>query len=176
MTAEQQKYPIGKYSPPSEITENHIAQWSSEIAQLPERLERMVMGLTTEQLNTPYREGGWTVRQVVHHLADSHMNSIIRFRLALTEEKPTIRPYFEDRWAELPDAKTATISPSLAIIRGVHQRWEQLLKHMTSADWKKVFVHPEYNKEFSLEVTLGLYAWHGNHHLAHIGNALKECE
>ncbi len=170
---EKLRFPIGKYQVPTEITDQHLSNWISVIAELPNRISQLTSHLTDAQLDTPYREGGWTIRQVVHHLADSHMNSTIRFRLALTEENPSIKPYYEDRWANLTDAAKAPIAPSLAIISGVHQRWVMLLQQLKVTDWKKTFVHPEYNKEFSLEVTLGLYAWHSNHHAAHIEGALE---
>lgn len=130
-------------------------------------MRNTVESLTEEQLDTPYREGGWTVRQVVHHLADSHINGYTRFRLALTEASPAIRTYDEGKWAELNDAKHAPISPSLAILDGLHHRWVHLLRALSPADWKKTFIHPELG-QMKLDVTAALYAWHGEHHVAHI--------
>ena len=171
---EKLKFPIGKYTPPEKITSENISQWISEIDAVPERLEKLLEGITEEQLEIPYRPDGWTVRQVVNHLADSHMNSIIRFKLAITEDSPTIRPYFEDRWAELKDSKNDPIDPSIAILKGVHQRWVSLLKSFSGEDWERIFVHPEFGEKYSLAYSLGLYAWHGNHHIAHIEQALNQ--
>lgn len=158
------RFPIGKFD---------IANFSSRsenvetIAELPLKLRTAVDGLSDEQLDTPYRPDGWTLRQTVHHIADSHMNSIIRFKLALTEdEAPTIRPYYEDRWAELADSKLQ-IEISLGIIDGVHARWAELLRNMSDADFAKEFIHPE-TGNWTLERALALYAWHSKHHTAHI--------
>lgn len=126
--------------------------------------------LSDAQLDTPYRPEGWTIRQVVHHCADSHMNAIIRLKLALTEEKPVIKPYFEDRWAELVDGKSLPIEPSLKILEGVHKRWVLLLENLTASQFQRTFVHPELGTEFSLAVATANYAWHCEHHLAHITN------
>jgi uncharacterized damage-inducible protein DinB len=131
-----------------------------------------VKGLSAQQLDTPYREGGWTVRQVVHHVPDSHLNSYIRFKLALTEEDPTIRPYMEDRWAELPEAKTAPIELSLSLLEDLHKRWMLMLRAIQPAEWKRTFRHPEIGP-MTLEKNLALYAWHGRHHVAHV-TALRE--
>ena len=129
-------------------------------------------GLSAQQLDTPYRDGGWTVRQVVHHVPDSHLNSYIRFKLALTEEEPTIRPYMEDRWAELPEAKTAPIELSLSLLEDLHKRWILMLRAIQPAEWKRTFRHPEIGP-MTLEKNLALYAWHGRHHVAHV-TALRE--
>ena len=129
-------------------------------------------GLSAQQLDTPYREGGWTVRQVVHHVPDSHLNSYIRFKLALTEEEPTIRPYMEDRWAELPEARTAPIELSLSLLEDLHKRWMLMLRAIQPAEWKRTFRHPEIGP-MTLEKNLALYAWHGRHHVAHV-TALRE--
>lgn len=167
-TDDKLRFPIGKYIKPDIISKETIEGWIIDLEQFPDRLRNAVKNLSSEQLNTPYRPGGWTVRQVVHHCADSHLNSFIRFKLALTEEKPTIKPYYEARWANLPDAMDFPIESSLKIIEGVHQRWIHLIKSLSEEDLNKVFIHPEHNKEFSLIETIGLYAWHSNHHLAHI--------
>jgi uncharacterized damage-inducible protein DinB len=137
------------------------------IKNLPANVATSIDGLSDEQLDTPYRDGGWTLRQTVHHLADSHINSLCRFKLALTEdEAPTIRPYYEDRWAELPDSKLP-VDASLKIIEGVHERWGQLLDSMSDEQYKREFIHPE-TGTWTLEKVLALYAWHSRHHTAHI--------
>ena len=173
MTVEELKYPIGKFVKPDYYTPEILNQYILDIGLFPSRLRAEVEQLTDEQLDTCYRPDGWTIRQVVHHCADSHMNSFTRFKLALTEEKPTIKPYFEDRWAELVDSKSMPIEPSLKILEGLHQRWVVLLKSLTKEDLERRFVHPEHGKELKLDGTLGLHAWHCHHHLAHITNAKK---
>jgi uncharacterized damage-inducible protein DinB len=173
MTIEGMKYPIGKYMRPAAFTPAILDQFIRDIEVFPSRIRTETEQLTDEQLDTPYRPGGWTVRQVVHHCADSHMNSVTRFKLALTEDTPTIKPYFEDRWAELVDSKSMPIEPALNILEGMHQRWVVLLKALTKEDLEKKFIHPEHGKEMSLKTTLGLYAWHCNHHAAHITNLKK---
>lgn len=163
------RFPIGKFD---KTAYSDRATNLSTIADLPARLREAVAGLTDEQLDTPYREGGWTLRQTVHHLADSHINSFCRFKLALTEdEPPTIRPYYEDRWAELADNKLA-VNVSLAIVDGVHQRWVAMANAMSDDDFKRQFVHPE-TGNWTLERVLGLYAWHSLHHTAHITSTLE---
>jgi hypothetical protein len=172
-TTEDLRFPIGKFDK-SAIDPSRRAEYIQIITNLPKNIAAAVDGLNEEQLDTPYRSGGWTVRQTVHHVADSHINSYCRFKLALTEdETPTIRPYYEDRWAELADSKLP-IATSLAIIDGIHQRWTSLLNSMTTADFDKKFNHPE-SGEWTLEGTLALYAWHSRHHTAHITN-LRERE
>lgn len=166
------RYPIGKFSFNGPLTPEQKQQFLNDIEQTPSRLRAAVKGLSDAQLNTPYRDGGWTVRQVVHHVPDSHMNSYIRFKLALTEDEPTIRPYMEDRWAELPEAKNAPIEVSLALLDSLHERWTLFLRKLTDADWKRNFRHPDLGL-MSLEKTLALYAWHGRHHVAHV-TVLKE--
>lgn len=166
------KYPVGKFRRPEKLTEERRESGIRTIAETPARLRAAVGGLTAEQLDTPYRPGGWTVRQVVHHLPDSHMNSYIRFRLALTENEPTIRPYDEARWAELADAKSGPIEPSLALLDNLHTRWVVLLRSLSPADWTCTFRHPEMGL-MTLEQNLALYDWHGRHHVAHI-TSLRE--
>ncbi len=173
MDIEQLKYPIGKYNRPEVITGADINKWIDEIATLPEQLCKTVDGLSEQRLATPYREGGWTVRQVLHHVPDSHLQAYVRFKLALTEEAPTIKPYREDRWAMLPDSEATPVDVSLTILEALHKRWVFLLKSMSMSDFKRTFYHPEHQKEFALDGILGMYAWHGKHHLAHIQN-LKE--
>jgi len=161
------RYPIGKFSFEGPLTAERKKQYLNDIEQTPARLRTAVRGLSDEQLNTPYRDGGWTVRQLAHHVPDSHMNAYIRFKLALTEDEPTIRPYMEDRWAELPESKQAPIDVSLALLDSLHQRWTMVLRNIPDADWKRTFRHPEMGL-LSLEKTLALYAWHGRHHVAHV--------
>lgn len=163
------RYPIGKYEPPATITESHRREWIDNIAKAPEVYRAAVKGLSDEQLNTPYRPEGWTLRQVVHHVADSHLNAYTRFRLALTEDQPIVKPYVEARWAKLQDARTAPVDLSLAIIEPLHQRWVLLLRSMTPADFGRTFRHPELGV-LSLDTNLGMYAWHSRHHAAHIAS------
>jgi hypothetical protein len=162
------RFPIGKFSRPTEITPEMLNEYIAELEAFPHRLRKAVENLADEVLDTPYREGGWSLRQVVHHCADSHMNSLPRYKLALTEENPTIKPYFEDRWAELSDSKNLSIEPSLNIISGIHARWVHLLRSMSPEDFKRTFYHPEHKRDVALDVTTALYAWHSNHHLGHI--------
>ncbi len=165
--AEDPRYPVGKFDPANFQSRETNAK---TIGDLPAKLTDAVAGLSDEQLDTPYRDGGWTLRQTVHHLADSHINSFCRFKLALTEdEAPTIRPYYEDRWAELADSRMP-VAVSLNIVDGVHSRWTSLLESMTDEDFKREFVHPE-TGNWTLEKVLALYAWHSMHHTAHITKA-----
>lgn len=168
---EHLKYPIGKARIPDNIAAKDVDKWISILESFPRKLRLITQNLTDEQLDTPYREGGWTVRQVVHHVVDSHYNSYIRFKWTLTEDKPVIKAYFEERWAELDDYK-APIELSLMALDSLHAKWVYLLKSLSDADLKKVFIHPETNEEVSLEKNIGIYAWHSKHHYAHIGNLL----
>ncbi|WP_308162196.1 YfiT family bacillithiol transferase [Bacillus sp. ISL-18] len=161
-----ERYPIGKFEFTGEITKDVVKTWIEEIEELPELLRSAVKNMNMEQLATPYRLGGWTVRQVIHHLADSHMNAYIRIKLALTEENPTIKPYQEEKWAELPDSKSP-INVSLELLTALHKRLVQLLRSLSPNDLKKTFLHPE-SGEVSVGRNIGMYAWHGRHHLAHI--------
>ncbi len=167
------KYPIGKYSAKDIVTKQDVQWYINTIELFPSKLKHAVTGLTEAQLDTPYREGGWTVRQVVHHTADSHMNSYIRFKLALTEDVPAIRPYLEDRWAELPEAKSGPIELSLPLLEALHKRWAVMLNGLTPDQLKRRLYHPESKMEMTVEYLLGLYAWHSEHHLAHIVNLKK---
>ncbi len=166
------RYPTGKFQRVENLTPNQRRQCIDAIAETPARLSDAVRGLKAAELDTPYRPGGWTVRQVVHHVPDSHMNAYVRFRLALTETEPTIKPYDEARWAELADAKSAPIEPSLTLLDSLHQRWVLLLRSLSPADWAKKFRHPE-RGVMTLDEQLALYAWHGRHHVAHI-TSLRE--
>jgi hypothetical protein len=170
---EKLKYPIGHFSPPEPITEEDIKSYISDIEELPGKLKNLVSNLSEEQLNTAYRPKGWTVKQVIHHIADSHMNAYIRFKLALTEDTPTIKPYYEDKWAELADSKNTSIDVSLKLLESLHERWINLLKSMTKKDFEKSFFHPEHGKEFSLDEVAGMYSWHSKHHFAHIEELKK---
>jgi uncharacterized damage-inducible protein DinB len=166
------RYPIGKFAYDGTPTEQQRNRFIDDIEQTPARLRSAVEGLSQQQLDTPYRPGGWTVRQVVHHVPDSHLNSYMRFKLALTEDEPTIRPYMEDRWAELEEARSAPIESSLALLEALHQRWVLSLRAIHPEQWKRTFRHPELGP-MSLEKNLALYAWHGRHHVAHI-RSLRE--
>lgn len=168
-TIDDLRFPIGKFDLGAAVDRAARAANIAAIGELPDLIEAAVAGLTDVQLDTPYRPGGWTIRQTVHHVADSHINSFCRFKLALTEDVPTIRPYFEERWAELADSRLP-IEPSLAIIRGVHLRLHALLKSMRDGDFERELVHPDSGR-FSVDKLLALYAWHGRHHVAHIKNA-----
>lgn len=173
MDIENLKYPIGKFEKPKRITLETIGRWIDQIEHLPIRLRKSVQNLKDKELGMTYRPGGWTIRQVVHHLADSHLNSYVRFRWTLTEEKPTIKAYFEERWAELPDAKDGDIEISLILLEALHIRWSMLLRCLELEDLNKSFIHPETGKAVRLDENIGIYAWHGNHHLAHIENFIK---
>ena len=163
------RFPIGRYHPVREVSPAVREEWICELESLPENLRNAVAGLSDTQLDTPYRPGGWTVRQVVHHLPDSHMNSYVRFRLALTEDTPSIKAYEEDKWAELPDARKSPIEPSLLLLDGLHQRFTTLLRSLKPEEFAKTFRHPELG-EVRLDWNLGLYAWHSRHHVAQITN------
>jgi len=161
------QYPIGRFAWSGPNSESDRKRYMDEIEQAPGRMRAAVAGLSDAQLDTPYRPGGWTVRQVVHHMPDSHMNSYVRFRLALTEKEPTIKPYDESQWAELTDARTAPIEMSLVLLESLHARWTLLLRSLKSEDFGREFLHPELGR-VSLDRNLALYAWHGQHHVAHI--------
>lgn len=167
------RYPIGKFQAPETVSEEQIQNWIKEIEEIPALYEAAVKDLTEKQLDTPYRPEGWTVRQVIHHVPDSHMNAYIRFHWTLTEENPTIKAYSEGDWANLPYLKHVPIEDSLSILKSVHARWAVLLRNISTADFERTYVHPQYGKTFSLQTVLALYAWHGQHHLAHI-ESMKE--
>ena len=167
ISLEQLKYPVGRFDVKGAMPAGGHAELIDSLATTPARLARAVQGLTAEQLDTPYREGGWTVRQVVHHVPDSHMNAYIRFKWGLTEEAPTIKTYHEDRWAELSDGRTGPIDVSLALLTALHTRWDMLLKSMADNHFARSINHPEYGP-MQLTTLLRLYEWHGRHHVAHI--------
>jgi len=167
MNLEKLKYPIGRYLVEDNIDKSSIENWITEIESLPQRLSEAVKGLSEKQLQTPYRPDGWTVQQVVHHIADSHMNAYIRFKLALTENNPLIKPYDEKLWAELPDSNLTDINVSLELINALHKRWTTLLRQLDEKELNKEFLHPESGMK-KLKESISHYVWHGNHHLAHI--------
>jgi uncharacterized damage-inducible protein DinB len=166
------RYPIGKFHFGGLLSEQQKQTSLDDIARTPANLRTAVKGLSEAQLDTPYRPGGWTIRQVVHHVPDSHLNSYVRFKLALTEDEPTIKPYAEDRWAELADTKSTPVEVSLTLLDSLHDRWVRLLRSLTPEEWKRTFRHPDLGP-MTLEKTLALYGWHGRHHVAHI-TALRE--
>jgi uncharacterized damage-inducible protein DinB len=166
------RFPIGKFHYDGTPSEEQKKAFLDDIAQTPANLCAAIKGLSDAQLDTPYRDGGWTVRQVVHHLPDSHINSYVRFKLALTEDDPTIKLYEEDRWAQLADSKSTPILVSLTLLDSLHDRWVRLLRSLDEAEWKKTFRHPAMGP-MTLEKTLALYAWHGKHHVAHITELRK---
>ena len=166
------RYPIGKFKFEGTTTDSQRNQFIEDIEQTPAALRAAIKNLDAKQVASPYRDGGWTVRQVVHHVPESHMNAYIRFKLALTEDEPTIKPYMEDRWAATGDVESTPLEVSLALLDPLHNRWVRLLRTMKAADWKRAFRHPEMG-EVSLERSLALYAWHGKHHVAHITELRK---
>jgi uncharacterized damage-inducible protein DinB len=169
--SEDLSFPIGKYEKVREITPEQRKQFIREIAELPNNLREMVKNMSEEQIDSPYRPEGWTIRQVVHHVGDSHLNSFIRFKLALTEKNPTIRPYAEDLWAETAEYKMP-VDVSLNLIDSIHRRWVALLESMSDEDFARTLNHPE-TGVWTLENLLGMYVWHGKHHTAHINNLKK---
>jgi uncharacterized damage-inducible protein DinB len=167
------RYPIGRY----QLVEYSSAEKESRLADilfLPRLLEFALLNLDEHQLNTPYREEGWTINQVVHHVADSHMNAFIRFKLGLTEDTPTIKPYIQDKWGETSDVLNVPVNYSITLIHSLHHRWYELLKSMTDEDWQRTLFHPEQKREITLWEMLLIYAWHGKHHAAHITNLREQ--
>jgi hypothetical protein len=168
-TDDHLRYPIGRPQlPTAALAPTERAAYTQQIAELPAQFAAAAERLGPERLALPYRPGGWTGRQVVHHVADSHLNAYCRFRLALTEDNPTIRPYDEAAWAELPDVTATPVSTSLALLASLHSRWVALLQHFNEAQWQRTFFHPETKRTSPLDQALVLYAWHGQHHLAHL--------
>jgi uncharacterized damage-inducible protein DinB len=166
------RYPVGEFTWKGPATFAQREHWIGEILEAPEKLRAAVNGLSEARLDTAYREGGWTVRQVVHHLADSHLNAYIRFRLALTENEPTVKPYDQGLWANLEDARKGPIGPSLSLIEALHYRWVLLLKSMKADDFTRTFNHPERSR-MTLDQNLAEYAWHGRHHIGHINSVAE---
>ena len=166
------RYPLGRFAADPAVSEEKRHGWIGEIANAPERLRAAVQGLSAEQLDTPYRPGGWTVRQVVHHLPDSHLNAYVRMKLALTEAEPTVKTYDEAAWAELTDGRTGPVETSLTLLESLHRRWVLLLRSLSPLDFARSFRHPEWGT-VTLDWYLQQYAWHGRHHVAHI-TSLRE--
>ena len=166
------RYPIGRYEP-KPFDQKLKQDWITDIQFLPQNLENAVHDLDAGQLDTPYREGGWTVKQLVHHVADSHMNAYIRFKLGLTETTPTIKPYEEALWAQLSDTKNLPINVSLTLLHALHARWVEILRNISDEEWNRTVFHPEAKKEMTLWYLLGTYAWHSKHHTKHI-SVLRE--
>jgi hypothetical protein len=167
------RYPIGQFEMPREVTPARRQQAIEEIATTPAKMRAAVKGLSEVQLDTPYREGGWTVRQVVHHVPDSHLNAYVRLKLALTEQKPTIKPYEEAAWAELADSKSTPIEVSQVLLDSLHSRWDRLWRSLKPEHFARVFVHPEHG-ERTVDWLLFIYEWHGKHHAAHITELRKK--
>src|ERR1700761_1984062 len=167
MTDENMQYPVGKFKAPASYTSEDFRTWTATINEFPGRLRHAIMGLTEAQLDTPYRKGGWTIRQVVHHVADSHMNAFLRFKWALTEDNAVIKPYEEADWALLPDYRLP-VEPSLKILEGIHVRWVTLLESFTENEWARTYMHPQSGDTSPLKKVLALSAWHSKHHLAHV--------
>lgn len=176
MDLKKLKFPIGQYSSNRDPSTDELEKWIMQIDAFPAIIYNLVQDLNPAQLKWKYRPDGWMIKQVVHHCADSHMNAYIRFKLALTEDAPVIRPYFEDKWADLPDSTTDNMIDSLSIIKAIHGKWAHLLRSMSSTDLHRIFVHPEHGQSFTLFESIGNYAWHCNHHLGHIKNALASKE
>ena len=169
---EELRYPIGRFEPPAEVTAARIEGWIADIEQLPGDLRRVVEPRDEEQLETRYRPDGWTIRQVVHHVPESHLNSYVRFKWALTEERPRIKAYFEERWAELADVAETPVGVSLDLLDALHRRWVILLRSLGPEQLAREFVHPE-SSVVRLDANIGIYAWHGRHHLAHIQGMVR---
>lgn len=169
----QLKFPIGEFVFVEEQATANLNQWINTIAQFPTALKQLTRELTGEQKNWIYRPEGWNIKQVVHHCADSHMNSLIRFKLSLTEDAPQIRPYYEDRWALLVDGQEEDLEDSFLLLTGLHNKWTTLLNALSASDLERVYVHPEHGRQFSLKEAIALYAWHCRHHLAHIQQAIQ---
>ncbi|MFD2825845.1 YfiT family bacillithiol transferase [Leeuwenhoekiella polynyae] len=173
MDLQELKYPIGIFEKPETITASQIENWIHTIQDFPRSITQLTKNLSKDSLAKTYRLDGWNIKQLVHHCADSHMHAFIRFKLALTENTPQIKPYFEDKWAELPDTASTPIEASLKLIEGLHLRWAILLKVLEPEDLERTYIHPEHGKQFTLAETIGMYDWHCRHHLAHIKNALN---
>ncbi|WP_019948513.1 YfiT family bacillithiol transferase [Hymenobacter aerophilus] len=166
------RYPIGQPELPTEpLDRGARTAYIAHLATLPDLVRAAVAGRSPEQLDQPYRPGGWSARQLVHHLPDSHLNAYLRFKLALTEDNPTIKPYDEAAWAELPDTAATPPAVSLALLEALHIRWVRLLRNLTDAQWQRTYFHPDSNRAFTLDQALVLYSWHGRHHLAHLRRA-----
>jgi hypothetical protein len=175
MNLNKLKFPIGEFYTPESYNDSEINDWIKTISEFPGQLEDITKKLGEKELSWKYRPNGWSIRQVVHHCADSHMNAIIRVKLTLTEENPAIRPYFEDRWSKLIDSNSSDIHPSISILKGVHKKLVDLLRNLSDEDLLKVYIHPEHNRSFELREVIANYAWHSKHHLEHVKQALRAC-
>lgn len=169
---EDLRYPIGQYEP-KPFSEKQLQEWIIDITYLPNHLENAIINLDEAQINTPYRPEGWTVKQLVHHVADSHMNAYIRFKLGLTEDNPAIKPYDEAAWALLSDTSNLPFNLSITMLYAMHARWVEVLKNIKPDEWQRTVFHPHHKKEMTLWHLLGMYSWHGRHHTAHV-TALRE--
>lgn len=165
---EDLKYPVGRYQRPEVFTPQLKDEWMAVIQALPSWMDACIENLDEHQLAVPYRPGGWNIKQVVHHLADSHMNAYIRLKLALTEDNPTVKPYQEQAWAELPDNIYTPVNVSVTMLHTLHRRMVTLLEHMQPSDWERTYYHPEHKRNFPIWEMVGMYAWHSRHHTAHI--------
>lgn len=165
---EQLAYPIGRFEPPEAYDMADVDRWIGKLEASPRWYDYCIENLDEAQLNVPYRPGGWNIIQVVHHMADSHMNGYLRFKLALTEPDPVIKPYQENLWAELPDVREVPLNVSITLIHGIHRRWTALMRHMAAGDWERTYYHPEAGRPIPLWESLASYAWHARHHFEHI--------
>lgn len=168
MSERTSQYPVGRFQAPGSLSSAERLRLIESIASAPARMRAAAAGLSERELDTPYREGGWTARQVIHHVPESHMNAYIRFKLALTEIDPVIKPYDEAAWAKLNDVREASVESSLVLLDALHQRWVVLMKGLSDAEWERRYIHPEFGDSRTLAHTLALYAWHGDHHVAHV--------
>lgn len=168
MDLEELKYPIGKANIPENITKKNLEIWISDIERFPHELEFLIRELSEAQLDTPYRENGWTIRQVIHHSYDSHHNSYTRFKWALTEDQPEIKAYYEERWAELHDSKSGPVMLTIDALKALHAKWVYFLRGLTEKELQTTFIHPDGNEVVTLKQNIGIYGWHCQHHYAHI--------
>lgn len=167
-TMEQLMYPVGRYVTSSEFTPDLLTEWTNVLRALPSWMDACIENLDEQQLKVSYREGGWTIQQVVHHVADSHMNAYIRLKLALTEDNPTIKPYDQDAWAEMIDTKSLPVNLSVTLLHALHRRMVAIIENMQPADFMRTYYHPEYKRSFPLWEMVATYAWHSRHHTEHI--------
>ncbi|MEI2695951.1 MAG: putative metal-dependent hydrolase [Saprospiraceae bacterium] len=173
MDLEVLKFPIGHWKSKLVYRESEVRDWIQDIAQLPEQLDELLKDLQDEQLIFKYRPDGWTIRQVIHHIPDSHMNGYIRHKLTITQVEPTINPYLESVWATLEDVQTVPVTASLQLLKNLHLRWSVFLKSLDPEEYTRIYIHPEHQRSISIQESIGMYSWHGRHHLAHIKNALE---
>ncbi len=169
---ELKKYPIGKFVKPNQVEDRLLQEWIKSLEHLPNELAKITVGLSEEVLQEQYRAGSWTVRQIIHHIADSHLNGYTRMKLALTEDNPTIRPYDENGWSVLADVESVPVEVSIELLKNLHIRWVALIKGLNTAEMSRTFYHPENKVNVTVADQIGLYAWHGEHHLAHVKEAL----